>query len=51
MHKVLNDPANNQFKERLLYKKQKSILYNRTGVFNGSYADFDVSLLYVLMFR
>ena len=49
MHKVLNDPANKQFKERLLNKKQKSILYPQIGVFNGSYADFDVSLLYVLI--
>ena len=49
MHKVLNDPANKQLMERLLNKKQKSILYPQTGVFNGSYADFDVSLLYCLI--
>ena len=49
MHNVLNDPANKQFMERLLNKKQKSILYPQTGVFNGSYADFDVSLLYCLI--
>ena len=49
MHRVLNNPANKQLMERLLSKEQKSILYPQTGVFNGSYADFDVSLLYRLI--
>ena len=49
MHRVLNNPANKQLMERRLSKEQKSILYPQTGVFNGSYADFDVSLLYRLI--
>ena len=49
IHKELNDPANKQLKERLLNKEQRNILYPQTGVFNGSYANFDVSLLYCLI--
>ena len=49
MNKVLNDPANKRFMERLLNKEQKEMVYTRTGVFNGSYVDFDVSLLYCLI--
>ena len=50
IHKLLNDPV----KKRLIIPfvrklKQEDILYPQTGVFNGSYSDFDLSLLYVLI--
>ena len=50
LYKLLNDPAKKRkiipFVRKL---NQESTLYPQTGVFNGSYADFDVSLLYVLI--
>ena len=50
MHKSLNDPA----KKRTIIPfvrnlKQETTLYPQSGVFNGSYAGFDLSLLYVLI--
>nr|XP_022310833.1 uncharacterized protein LOC111116128 isoform X3 [Crassostrea virginica] len=50
IHKLLNDPA----KKRKIIQfvrnfNQESTLYPQTGVFSGTYADFDVSLLYVLI--
>ena len=50
IHKLLNDPAKKRkiipFVRKL---NQETRLYPQTGVFNGSYADFDLSLLYVLI--
>nr|XP_022300220.1 uncharacterized protein LOC111108540 isoform X2 [Crassostrea virginica] len=50
IHMLLNDPARKRNIIPVLRKlKQETTLYPRTGVFNGSYADFDLSLLYVLI--
>nr|XP_022308755.1 uncharacterized protein LOC111114647 isoform X2 [Crassostrea virginica] len=50
IHKLLNDPANKRNIFPFLRKlKQETTLYPQTGVFNDSYADFDLSLLYVLI--
>ena len=50
IHKLLNDPAKKRMIMPFLRKlKQESTLYPQTGVFSGTYADFDVSLLYVLI--
>lgn len=49
MHKVLNDPANKTLMESVLNTDQKKIMYPQTGVFNGNYDEFDVSLLYCLI--
>ena len=50
IHKLLNDPA----KKRTIIPflrllKKEDILYPKTGVFTGSYTNFDLSLLYVLI--
>nr|XP_022305097.1 serine/threonine-protein phosphatase 6 regulatory ankyrin repeat subunit C-like [Crassostrea virginica] len=50
IHKLLND----QVKKRLIIPflrklNQEDIFYPQTGVFNGTYADFDISLLYALI--
>ena len=50
IHKLLNDPAKKRTIIHFVRKlNQETTLYPHTGVFNGSYADFDVSLLYVLI--
>ena len=50
IHKFLNDPAKKRNIFPFLRKlKQETTLYPQTGVFNGSYADFDLSLLYALI--
>ena len=50
MHKLLNDPAKKRTIISFVRKlNQETRLYPQTGVFNGSYADFDLSLLYVLI--
>ena len=50
IYKLLNDPVKKRMIMPFVRKlKQESTLYPKTGVFNGSYADFDVSLLYVLI--
>ena len=50
IYKLLNDPVKKRMIMPFLRKlKQECTLYPQTGVFNGSYADFDVSLLYVLI--
>ena len=50
IHKLLNDPAKKRNIIPFLRKlKQETTMYPPTGVFNGSYADFDLSLLYVLI--
>ena len=50
IHKLLNDPAKKRKIIPLLRKlKQEDKLYPQTGVFSGSYTDFDLSLLYVLI--
>ena len=50
IHKLLNDPA----KKRMIIPflrmlNKESTLYPQTGVFSGSYADLDLSLLYFLI--
>ena len=50
LHKLLNDPAKKRKIISFVRKlNQETTLYPQTGVFNGTYADFDVSLLYVLI--
>ena len=50
IHKLLNDPVKKRKIFPLLQKlKQETTLYPPTGVFSGSYAAFDLSLLYVLI--
>ena len=50
IHMLLNDPDKKRNIIPFLRKlKQETTLYPQTGVFNGSYADFDLSLLYVLI--
>nr|XP_022304610.1 uncharacterized protein LOC111111766 isoform X2 [Crassostrea virginica] len=50
IHILLNDPAKKPNIIPFLRKlKKENTLYPQTGVFNGSYADFDLSLLYVLI--
>ena len=50
MHMLLNDPAKKRKMIPFLRKlKQEDTLYPQTGVFSGSYSDFDLSLLYVLI--
>lgn len=50
VHKLLNNPAKKRRLVPFLRKlRLESTLYPKTGVFNGSYADFDVSLLYILI--
>ena len=48
LHKLLNDPAK---KRKIIpfVREKKRTLYPQTGVFSGSYADFDIGLLYVLI--
>ena len=48
IYKLLNDPAKKRVIIRFARKK-KRILYPKNGVFSGSYADFDIGLLYVLI--
>lgn len=50
IHKLLNNPAKKRRLVPVLRKLNlESTLYPKTGVFNGSYANFDMSLLYVLI--
>ena len=50
IHKLLNDPAKKRTIIPFLRKlKQEDTLYPQIGVFSGSYSDFDLSLLYVLI--
>lgn len=50
IYKLLNDPAKKRRIVPFLRKlNQESTLYPNSGVFNGSYADFDLSLLYILI--
>ena len=50
IYKLLNDPAKKRKIFPLLQKlKQETTLYPPTGVFSGSYAAFDLSLLYVMI--
>ena len=50
IHKLLNDPVKKQtIIQPLKNIKQENTMYPQTGVFNGSYADFDLTLLYVLI--
>ena len=50
INKLLNDPAKKRKIFPLLQKlNQETTLYPPTGVFSGSYAAFDLSLLYVLI--
>ena len=50
LHKLLNHPAKKRKIITFVRKlNQETTLYPQTGVFNGTYADFDVSLLYVLL--
>ena len=50
IHKLLNNPAKKRKIIQLLRNlKKEDILYPQTGVFSGSYSDFDMSLLYVLI--
>ena len=50
IHKLLNDPVKKRTIIPFVRKlNQETTLYPQTGVFNGSYADFDLSLLYVLI--
>ena len=50
LHKLLNDPAKKRTIIPFVRKlNQETTLYPQTGVFNGSYAGFDLSLLYVLI--
>ena len=50
IYKLLNNPAKKRKIIRFVRKlKQESTLYPQTGVFSGKYADFDISLLYVLI--
>lgn len=50
VHKLLNNPAKKRRLVPFLRKLHlESTLYPKTGVFHGSYADFDVSLLYILI--
>ena len=50
IHKLLNDPVKKRtIIQPLRALKQENTMYPQTGVFNGSYADFDLSLLYVLI--
>ena len=50
LHKLLNDPAKKRkIFPRLQTLKQETTLYPQTGVFIGSYAAFDLSVLYVLI--
>ena len=50
IYKLLNDPAKKRKIISFVRKlNQESTLYPQTGVFSGSYADFDISLLYVLI--
>ena len=50
INKLLNDPTKKRKIFPLLQKlNQETTLYPPTGVFSGSYAAFDLSLLYVLI--
>ena len=50
IHKLLNETAKKRTIIPFVRKlNQETTLYPQTGVFNGTYADFDVSLLYVLI--
>ena len=50
IYKLLNDPAKKRLIIPSLRKlKKEDVLYPQTGVFSGSYSDFDLSLLYVLV--
>ena len=50
IHKLLNDPVKKRTIIPFVRKlNQETTLYPQTGVFNGSYAGFDLSLLYVLI--
>ena len=50
IYKLLNDPVKKRMIIPFVRKlKQESTLYPQTRVFSGSYADFDLSLLYVLI--
>ena len=50
MHKLLNDPVKKRKMIPILRKlNQEDTLYPKTGVFGGSYSDFDLTLLYVLI--
>ena len=50
IYKLLNDPVKKRKIMPFVRKlKQESTLYPQTGIFSGTYADFDLSLLYVLI--
>nr|XP_022306072.1 uncharacterized protein LOC111112665 isoform X3 [Crassostrea virginica] len=50
IHKLLNETAKKRTIIPFVRKlNQETTLYPQTGVFNGSYANFDLSLLYVLI--
>ena len=50
LHNLLNDPTKKRAIIPFVRKlNQETKLYPQTGVFNGSYAEFDLSLLYVLI--
>ena len=50
IYKLLNDPVKKRMIMPFVRKlKQESALYPQTGIFSGTYADFDLSLLYVLI--
>ena len=48
-HTVLNDEPTKEKLLEHLTNDQKNILYPNSGVFNGTYNDFDIGLLYILI--
>ena len=49
IHSLLNDKATKKKIKKRLNGDQKAILYPKSGDFNGTYNEFDIGLLYILI--
>lgn len=49
IHSLLNDKATKKKIKKRLNGDQKAILYPQSGDFNGTYNEFDIGLLYILI--